>query len=278
MKVICLDAFKYDYLDHTPFLRSLTKKYQHGRLKVPLGFEGGMDSFFRGKKSDIIALFCRSYASPYRWTRYFHFLPRIIIDIKINIQKLLKNHRRFHRTRYIPKKKIQYFDTAVNKIPQQYINFDYRWIGIIDKLGHKYGPNSREIKDALKKLDRQLEKEDFDLIMSDHGMMEVKEYVEVPETDICFIDSTMARYWDRKPEISTNKGRWIKGSEKFGRYIFVANPGVVFLPNYWDGSNKVKGMHGYAPPCSEIDGFYILKREGKKKDLKISDLNRYIRR
>jgi len=75
MKIICLDAFKPSYLEHAPYLRSLTKKYQHGELETPLGFWGGMETFFKGK-SDILAFFHHSSNSSLKWTKNFSWLSR----------------------------------------------------------------------------------------------------------------------------------------------------------------------------------------------------------
>ena len=271
MKVICIDAFKLEYLEFAPFLKSLTEKNQYGKLKVPLGYEGGMDIFFNGR-SDILAMFYKSENSSLKWTKYFSFLPRIILDVLINLQRLLKNNRRFFRTYNIPKNKIFNFETAVNKVPGQYINFEYELIEELDKISHMYGTKSKETEDCVKRIDERLSKEDFDIVMSDHGMVDVKEVINVSITNDCFIDGVMARYWGECPKLPLDKGKFIKTDKKWGDCVFLANPGVLICPNFFT-NNEIKGMHGYGSNC---EGFYIIKKEGKRKDLDIKNLHKLL--
>ena len=56
IRIIDIDGFKYDYLEHAPYLKSLTEQYQHGKVTVPLGFWGAMDVFFNGK-TDLLGFF-----------------------------------------------------------------------------------------------------------------------------------------------------------------------------------------------------------------------------
>jgi len=268
MRVICIDSFKLEYLEYAPYLKSLTEKYQYGELKVPVGFEGGMEKFFKGK-SDILAMFYKSENSSLKWTKHISFLPRIALDILINLQRLFKNNRRFFRTYKIPKNKLHYFETSINKTPWQFTDFDYKLISELDKIAHKYGTKSEEVKDCIRELDEKLKNEDFDIVMSDHGMIDVKEAIKVPVNDDCFIDSTMARYWGECPELPLNKGKIIKVDKKWGDYVFLANPGVLICPSYFS-KNPVKAMHGYDSNC---EGFYITKKEGKKKDLTMQHLH-----
>ena len=52
-------------------------------------------------------------------------------------------------------------------------------------------------------------------------------------------------------------------------YVFLANPGVLICPSYFS-KIPVKAMHGYEESC---EGFYIIKKEGKKKDLTMQQLH-----
>lgn len=268
MKIICIDAFMLEYLEYAPYLRSLTEKYQHGKLKVPIGYEGGMDIFFNGK-SDILAFFYRSENSSLKWTKYFYFKPRIILDIMINIHRLFKNKRRFFRTYNIPKRKLQYFETSVNKVPRQFADFDYKFIGELDSVVHEYGVDSKEAVKCVRKIDEKLKNEDFDIIMSDHGMVDIKEVISVPITDDCFIDGVMARYWGECPKLPLTKGKFIKADRKWGDYVFLANSGVLIAPNFFSKSPD-KAMHGYDSGCG---GFYIIKKEGRRIDLSMQQLH-----
>ena len=94
------------------------------------------------------------------------------------------------------------------------------YISIMDASGHKYGPESGQVKQALKKLDNKLEKfvSKFEdklpgstyVFLGDHGMTSIKERVNIreilqnmdrhlktkAENDyIFFLDSTMLRVW-----------------------------------------------------------------------------------
>ena len=115
----------------------------------------------------------------------------------------------------------------------------------------------------------------FDIILSDHGMADIKKIISVPETKDCFIDSDMARYWGEKPEFKSEYGKWITFKNKaYGEHIFLANEGVLILPNYWQGKTPVKAMHGYDAKGKNMKAFYIIKKEGKKKNLKVEELHK----
>lgn len=273
-KIIMVDAFKPEYLEYAPYLRSLTKKYMYGRIKVPTGFICGMDIFFHGK-SDILAKFRRS--DNLKWTKYFYWLGKFPLAIIINTIRLLKNNKEFFWLYNIPLKKLQYFDVSIKKPLHENSGFEYKRIGELDPITHKYGTKAKETREAIKKIDGMLKNKDFDVLLSDHGMMNTKETISVPETDICFIDGIMARYWDKKPKINSKKGRWIRGNKKYGNHIFLANPGVLIYPNYWNNIPD-KGMHGYLGSCKEMDGFYIIKKKGDKKDVSMRTLNRLLKK
>ena len=54
-----IDAFKPDYLEHAPYLMSLTKKNQWGELDMGLGHWRGVEVLFQGK-SEVIAIFYKN--------------------------------------------------------------------------------------------------------------------------------------------------------------------------------------------------------------------------
>ena len=272
LKVICIDSFKLDYLEHAPYLKSLTGNNQYGSLKVPIGFWGGMETFFKGK-SDAISFYFHTKNSSFKWTRYISFIPRIFTDVLINLQRLIKNQRQFLLTHNIPLKKLHNFDTIVKRKFEQDIDFDYLHIGELDSTAHKYGTKADETKGCIKMIDKKLSEMDFDIIMSDHGMVDVEETITVPETDVCFIDSVIARYYGEKPSLNLKKGKIINADKRFGDTVYIANPGVLILPNYWQGNKPVKAMHGYENGC---EGFFIIKKEGKRKDLKMEDLHKIL--
>ena len=156
------------------------------------------------------------------------------------------------------------------------MNIKYITFHKLDGIAHEYGTQSKEVSEEVKKLDKILSKTNWNIIMSDHGMLNIKEFVKAPETEKCFIDSTLARYWGEKPKIMPlKKCKLVKWDKKYGDYIYLANPGVCFLPNYWQ-TNKIKAMHGYNPKIKDMKAFYLLKNNGKKKNLTMKELNKYV--
>lgn len=72
-------------------------------------------------------------------------------------------------------------------------------------------------------------------------------------------------------KLSLNKGKIIKWDKKYGDLIFLTNPGVLISPNFWQGNKQIKAMHGYDKNC---EGFYIIKKENKRKNLDMKDLHK----
>ncbi len=96
------------------------------------------------------------------------------------------------------------------------VRFAYWHIGDLDSSGHYYGPNSKERKAALRKVDSGIRElylhlkliySHIDLvIIGDHGMAEVRGSININQLlieagikqgngVIYFLDSTMARFW-----------------------------------------------------------------------------------
>ena len=287
--VIMLDSFKPEYLKYAKYLKEKTKELQHGDLETPLGFWGGMDTFFHGN-SDKLAFYYYSDKSSWRWIRFFVWLGRFPTDVIINLWNVFWGNEMF-KTNNIPLNKFHKFDTDV-KIPfQKRTNVKYITFHELDGIAHKYGTKSDEVKKEVQRLDEILSKIKWDIIMSDHGMLDIKEFVEIPETKKCFIDSTLARYWGEKPKgIPTGKCKSInwkdlhkfgllrqdgKANNKYGDYIYLANPGICFFPNYWQ-TKPCKAMHGYNPKIRDMKAFYIINRKGKKKNLTMGELHKEI--
>lgn len=111
---------------------------------------------------------------------------------------------------------MDYVVTRVEKDLFPPLEFAFFHIGDLDGVGHKYGPESEEIRATLERIDKGIErvvkvaKERFEevylLIMGDHGMMEVRKHLDIwselkklpvkLEKDyLVFLDSTMVRFW-----------------------------------------------------------------------------------
>lgn len=277
VKVIMIDAFRPEYLNYAPYLASLTNKFQWGELEMPIGHGGGIETFFRGE-SKVLATFYKKENSSLRWIRSFIFLEkfgkigRLVIDCLINFLRFVEG-KELHKTGKIPLRQLWKMEMNDSKKAYKNLEIEYFYISELDKVGHKYGPESEEIRKAVREVDRKISTMNFDMIFSDHGMMEVKKVVSIPETEDCMIESDMARFWGKKPVIKIKEGKWIEWPDKsYGDYIFLANPGVLIFPNYWNYS-KIKGMHGYDGKTPEMKGIYIIKREGKRKDLRVRELH-----
>lgn len=276
MRILFIDGFKPSYLEYAPYLRSLTEHYQHGHVITPLGYWGAMETFYKGR-SDTLAFYCRNKKSSLWWTKYCSFIGNLLLSIAVNTVRLVKNQRPFFRIcRNLPLNKLHLFDTAIKRSLTEGLSHKITAFHGLDGIGHRYGPQSLEIRTAVKELDNKIKNIKFDILISDHGMGAVTKRITVPETDICFLDATMARYWDRKPDIPKKYGRWISGSEEFGRYIFLTNPGVLIAPNYWS-SGEEKGMHGWDPEHSDMHAFYLLKQPGSCVNKRMKELNAYLK-
>lgn len=139
----------------------------------------------------------------------------------------------------------------------------------------------------------QFAKERFDvvhfLVIGDHGMMEVEQTLNIGRVlenlslklgkdYLYFLDSTMARFWffsNHAKKLVTKKlneiteGHILTKEEldryhlnyshnRFGDIIFLADPGVLIFPNFYQNRSPVKGMHGYAPETPDQQSMLLI--------------------
>ncbi len=280
LKVIMIDAFKPSYLKYAPYLKSLTEKYQHGDLDMGIGHWRGVEILFSGK-SNTIAVFYKNrnslkFIKHLLWLENFGKIGIFIVEILVNLPRLIMGYE-LVRTTNIPLNILYKFDISVKKHVAKKHHFTY--FDDLDKLGHKYGTESEQIKNAIKKIDQKISKISFDLIFSDHGMADVKRVISVPITENCFIDSDMARYWGNKNELADIKkklpleyGKIIEWNKEYGDLIFLANTESLIFPNFWN-KNPVNAMHGYDGKDKEMKAFYLLKKKGTRRDLRAEELH-----
>lgn len=126
------------------------------------------------------------------------------------------------------------------------------------------------------------------LIFSDHGMVDVNRSLNVianlhdndlNENDgfLSFVGATLARFWFKKEkarekvsealesldgghiltEADLRKYRIRFFHRKYGDLLFLADPGVVITPNYFQGGRIFKAMHGYDPDYPDQHGIFI---------------------
>jgi predicted AlkP superfamily pyrophosphatase or phosphodiesterase len=175
----------------------------------------------------------------------------------------------------------------------------------LDEMGHEFGPESEEMEKAIinednciKKIFSELKIEENNfLVFSDHGMLNVKETYDLksilPEFNkgyIYFLDSTMARFWffdeDVKKQVleilkNCKKGHILTKEEKeknnlnfkdnfYGDEIFLANSGILILPNFFQ-DKPVIGVHGYNLQDKNEKTIFITNLKAKK-ELQMKDL------
>tara|TARA_B100001123_G_C15321328_1_gene1028004 strand:+ start:120 stop:1358 length:1239 start_codon:yes stop_codon:yes gene_type:complete len=136
---------------------------------------------------------------------------------------------------------------ALDDMKRNNRHFYLVYISMPDYLGHKYGPNSIQLKKGLQQLDRELKKyydevleispKNNFIFLGDHGMATVKVYfnaekeilsiakknsLDLKKDYIYFLDSTIVRLWyfSKKAKIVFND--WLKVSNKFNNLgIFI---------------------------------------------------------
>lgn len=125
-------------------------------------------------------------------------------------------------------------------------------------------------------------------VFSDHGMTPITSHfdligfikeknIDLEEKDcVAVFDSTMARFWVKKPEMrkaivlalaDCPAGKVLSESElaglrvsfeddRYGNIIFLMNPGTLIYPNLF-GSHHPSGMHGFHPDDRHSNGIFI---------------------
>jgi len=142
-------------------------------------------------------------------------------------------------------------------------------------------------------------------VLSDHGMADVHDSYDVwgGLTDagfklgrdyLAFYDSTMARFWGGGKARSAaaemmadaNVGRELGDDElsafgclfddrSYGDAVFVANPGVMFVPSFMGGT-KIAAMHGYDPGDRFSRGCFLSSDVGADPPDSILDFKEYL--
>ena len=127
------------------------------------------------------------------------------------------------------------------------------------------------------------------LIFGDHGAVAVERTVDVAGTlgrlplregddYVAFLDSTTARFWFPNPAArgpvqtaleKLSDGHWLSdqdlarlhsrhSSRRNWETIWMADAGTLILPNYFQGSEPVIGMHGYLPDVPDNQAAYLV--------------------
>ncbi len=197
---------------------------------------------------------------------------------------------------------------------------DFFYLYRSDELGHIHGPFSRQVVDYLMKADKKIKellenakqmgtKVNF-LLFSDHGMCEVKNFINIQKIlsaaglkngrdYIAFYDSTMARFWPSTEEIKQriiSKLASVKGitfldskllkkyridfknKKRYGDLIFLADPETRIFPDYFAPiKGGLKGWHGFDPMFPDSKGIFVTNLPVRKKEIKVVELFKFIK-
>jgi hypothetical protein len=161
----------------------------------------------------------------------------------------------------------------------------FEWSVLLDRVGHHRGPSlSPQLQSAAQAVDQQLEDiwqrmQEWPglhwMVISDHGMSEVEQRLNLADLlkedlwrasrDSWILSSTLAQGWiedDRLREEAVQALResgqgevilpedfqayGIPPDSHWGNIVFAMREGTLLLPNHFQGSRVVRGMHGYA--------------------------------
>jgi predicted AlkP superfamily pyrophosphatase or phosphodiesterase len=162
------------------------------------------------------------------------------------------------------------------------------------------------VRQAVKILEKKYDSEVNIMIMADHGMSKVNNHYDlmgglktlkstIYKDYVPFLDSTMARFWfmndNSRREIENflsglNYGHLLSSAEieslhipnesRYGETIFAIDEGNMVYPDFWSGTRKAIGMHGYAFPKSDESIPVLIANKEMSSHLKIKGSATYI--
>mgnify|MGYP006176199853 CR=1 FL=1 len=206
-------------------------------------------------------------------TYYYHCIPDYKVKSKIVCERFLREYNE----RY---------------------DYAFLFIGDLDSVGHKFGPNSIERKNTLQTVDKRIEtiynhalkfnKNLNIIILGDHGMAEVDKSIDIEPSlgrlkknglkfDY-FVDATMLRIWSKHKStqrkifdeinkidglIYIDKKLELKYSINYSHNFFwdqcwQVNDGCILHPNFFSTKSAPIGMHGYLPDTQDNKPAYIV--------------------
>ncbi len=201
-----------------------------------------------------------------------------LIKAKRRLKELFKNKFQVNSVKLISGD-VEKIEKEVEKSRSELIFVNY---SKLDYIGHVYGPDSEEYNNYVRKvfgsIERVLRTKKFKrvILMNDHGMYKIKRYLDpyellegfkIGKELIFFVNSPMLRFWFLKKDVKydlesrleelekKNLGKILKSEDylhfqfptdkKFGELIFWLYRGHHFLPDFFWGWKRIKGMHGY---------------------------------
>ena len=226
-------------------------------------------------------------------TFVYYGWPFFVVNNKVHLDFIKRNDE------YKVSKFIKKFNDNIDVYFMQLVD--------LDKTMHEFGTIHEKTLKELRKQDEYASiivnefknkfKECKIIIWSDHGFIDIKEDINIVEkikNIKCldyFLDSTIARFWFKdnngKEELlkilnQIKQGKILDLKEKdkyniplgkeFGEIIFALEPGYLFVPNFYQGENGCRGMHGYMPDKADLDGIFIINREINKKEIELNEV------
>ena len=212
-----------------------------------------------------------------------------------SIYDLLREHK-LKCARYEPKLTFTE-NNLLRNIPKMMTRLDGLFVKLnsLDRLGHKYSPNSINVRNrvkyfdkAIRRLLKEMPRDTTLIIMSDHGMTPISKTINImgclSDNDFefgrhyaAFVGATYVSFWFKndfyKQRIlslmsSLDIGHFLTAEERvnagidkvgraFGEEIFVAKEHEVFFPEFYHRRAPPKGMHGFASCAYDAPVFMI---------------------
>ena len=209
-------------------------------------------------------------------------------------------------------------DEALVRIREGDEDFLFLYTADLDATLHHEGSAGDGVRACLERYDRWIA-EAFDVasrrgrplwlyLCSDHGMVDVTETVDVMarleglsvrrgRDYVAFFDSTMARFWWRRPGARETvrvalacerRGRWLDDDElaregadfpgrEYGDDVFLLRPGALLLPSFM-GSRAVRAMHGYDAAHPDMTALLASNRPVPADVRHLADLRAFLER
>jgi predicted AlkP superfamily pyrophosphatase or phosphodiesterase len=202
--------------------------------------------------------------------------------------------------------------SLVRKIPDLLETYDFVFLKLnsLDRIGHKYGPLSQEVRrqvkkfdDLLKELVSRLDEDTVLIIMSDHGMVPTfrahdligflnDRGYQYGRHYMAFVGATYTSFWFNDKEIkqaveedlhALEFGRILTFDDKtklgldslgaeYGETIFVNNEHNISFPEFYHRRKFPAGMHGYA--FGEYDSsIFLLHNNNLGRGRNIGNIN-----
>jgi hypothetical protein len=167
----------------------------------------------------------------------------------------------------------------------------------LDSVTHQNGVGSMASRRVIQENDENVRRvvEHFQKILrgsvdvfvfADHGMINIQHDVDPVKrledagirlgTDyLAFLDSTIARFWGSDDVVhriaatlqDLGRGKilnkqdfkrlHIPKTDRYGKLLFLADPGVLIRPNFFQGDGTMAAMHGYDPSTPDMDTVFV---------------------